>query len=132
MIKLIIAEPGSDFATLLWSEATTVASSRLVYPEARAAAGVARRTGRIDDDRSLRSIVAQIDRLCAELRVVDIDDPLARAAGDLAERHGLRGYDAVHLASALTIDDPDVIVATWDRNLSAATLACGRVVAPRL
>jgi hypothetical protein len=39
-----------------------------------------------------------LEDLYAELRTVAIDEPLARHAGDLAAEHGLRGYDAVHLA----------------------------------
>ena len=39
------------------------------------------------------------------MRLVGVDHALARAAGTLAEAHALRGYDAVHLATALSIDD---------------------------
>src|SRR6201999_2901363 len=56
--------------------------------------------------------------------------PLARAAGELAERHALRGYDAVHLASALAIEDEGLVVATWDRDLATAALAPHRPVVP--
>jgi predicted nucleic acid-binding protein len=62
--------------------------------------------------------------------VIGLDDTLARAAGALAERHGLRGYDAVHLASASAIDDPDLVIATWDRDLAAAASATNRTVVP--
>jgi hypothetical protein len=34
---------------------------------------------------------------------LDVAEPLARQAGDLAERHRLRGLDALHLASYLAI-----------------------------
>ncbi|HEX4804396.1 MAG TPA: hypothetical protein VFU94_00725 [Conexibacter sp.] len=45
----------------------------------------------------------------------------------------LRGYDAVHLASALAIDAPgELIVATWDEELAAAVVAEGRMVVPAL
>jgi glutamate formiminotransferase len=55
---------------------------------------------------------------------------LARETGRaLAERHALRAYDAVHLASALALADPDVVVATWDQNLRAAAAAEGFTVA---
>jgi len=105
-----------------------VASSHLIYPEARAAAAAAHRGGRIDA-RTLRSAVRSIDELYKELDVVSIDAVLTRAAGDLAERHALRGYDAVHLASAIAIDDPRLVMATWDRDLAAAT-AQHRTVVP--
>jgi len=52
--------------------------------------------------------------------MIGLDAALARAAGELAERHALRGYDAVHLASAIAIEDSDLVMATWDRDLAAA------------
>jgi hypothetical protein len=42
----------------------------------------------------------------------------------------LRGADAVHLASALAVDNADLIVAVWDHRLHAGTLAAGIQVAP--
>jgi uncharacterized protein len=128
LIKLVFDEPGSDIATELWDRAEAVASSQLIYPEARAAAAAAHRGGRIDA-RTLRSAVRSIDELCKELDVIGLDAVLARTAGELAERHALRGYDAVHLASAIAIEDPDLVMATWDRDLAAAT-ARHRTVVP--
>ncbi|HXI95631.1 MAG TPA: type II toxin-antitoxin system VapC family toxin [Candidatus Acidoferrum sp.] len=129
LIKLIFTEQESDLAEELWDRAELVASSQLIYPEARAAAAMAHRTGRIDA-RTLRNAVQAIDDLCAEIRVIGIDYTLAHLAGELAERHGLRGYDAVHLASVISIDDPGLLTATWDGELAAATFACGYAVAP--
>jgi predicted nucleic acid-binding protein len=114
----------------VWDRADVVATSRLIYPEARAAVAAAQRVGRIDAP-TLRAAVAAIDELSSELRVIGIDDALARAAGDLAEEHGLRGYDAVHLASAIAIGDPELLMATWDRDLGAGALASGFAVVPR-
>lgn len=71
----------------------------------------------------------RIDALCEQLDVIGLDTALARAAGELAERHALRGYDAVHLASAIAIEGPNVVMATWDRDLAAAT-ARHRAVVP--
>jgi predicted nucleic acid-binding protein len=62
--------------------------------------------------------------------VIGLDDTLARAAGELAERHALRGYDAVHLASATAIDDSDLVIATWDRDLASAAIAKNQIVVP--
>lgn len=87
------------------------------------------RTGRIDTH-TLRSAVGAIDDLCAELRVIGIDGALAQFAGELAELHGLRGYDAVHLASAIAIEDAALVTVTWDRDLADATVACGHAVIP--
>lgn len=62
--------------------------------------------------------------------MIGLDAPLARTAGALAERHALRGYDAVHLASAAAIDAPHLVVATWDRDLADAAIAQELAVAP--
>jgi hypothetical protein len=85
--------------------------------------------GRIDT-RTLRTAVRAIDDLHAELRVIGIDDALAQFAGELAELHGLRGYDAVHLASAIAIADAALVMVTWDRDLADATVARGHAVVP--
>lgn len=85
--------------------------------------------GRIDTD-TLRSAVRAIDDLYAELRVIGIDGALARSAGELAELRGLRGYDAVHLASAISVGDPGLLTVTWDHDLADAAVACGYTVAP--
>lgn len=85
--------------------------------------------GRIDTD-TLRSAVGAIDDLYAELRVIGIDGALARSAGELAELHGLRGYDAVHLASAISVEDAGLVTVTWDHDLADATVTCGYAVVP--
>jgi predicted nucleic acid-binding protein len=123
-VKLIFDEPGSDLAAELWDRAEMVVSSTLVYPEGRAAIGAAARAGRFVATEE-PSAVATFEQLYAELRVLGIDEPLARRAGDLAVEHALRGYDAVHLASALQVAGADVVLATWDRALSAAARATG-------
>jgi predicted nucleic acid-binding protein len=61
--------------------------------------------------------------------VVGIDVRLARHAGDLAQTHGLRGYDAVHLAAALSLAT-DTTFITWDADLRRAAAQVGCGVAP--
>jgi uncharacterized protein len=99
-------------------------SSQLVYPEARAALAAAARGGRIGDSMH-GSAMAALEDLYAQLRVVAIDERLARHAGDLAAQHALRGYDAVHLSCALQVHGEDIILATWDNALNAAARATG-------
>ncbi len=113
----------------LWDRAEAVVSSQLIYPEARAAVAAAHRGGRIDS-RTLRRAVDAVDGLCAELGIIGLDPALAHAAGNLAEAHGLRGYDAVHLASALSVDAESLLLATWDGDLARAGVASGCSVSP--
>lgn len=122
-------EPGSELAAELWDRAESVVSSQLVYPEARAAAAAAHRGRRITSA-TLRRAVDRIDELCAEMDVIGLDPDLAHSAGDLAEARGLRGYDAVHLATALRIDGDSLLLATWDGDLARAAVAAGCSVSP--
>jgi predicted nucleic acid-binding protein len=77
--------------------------------------------------------VAELDARYEELDLVEVDDALAWRAGALAEARGLRGYDAVHLASAAfwqeLLDEP-VTLATFDRELWNAASGVGLDVWP--
>lgn len=64
----------------------------------------------------------------AEVTILGVDDVLAREAGVIADELGLRGYDAVHLATALSSSD-EVVMVTWDEQLRAAAAAQGLAVA---
>lgn len=55
-------------------------------------------------------------------------EPVYRRAGDLAERHGLRGFDSLHLASHLALDPgrtagEKMIFSSFDENLNRAARA---------
>jgi len=124
VVPLLVAEAGSARAAILWDEADRAVSIRLVYPEGRAALAQARRLGRLTV-RQLRAAVLELEARYQELDLVELDDVLARRAGHLAELHGLRGYDAVHLAAADRIRDPDLVVVAGDRPLLTAAAAEG-------
>jgi hypothetical protein len=65
----------------------------------------------------------------SELLLVGVDDDLAHLADELAQELALRGYDAVHLASALTLG-PATTLITWDVDLQGAAHRSGLAVAP--
>jgi uncharacterized protein len=66
----------------------------------------------------------------AATRPVELTPAVEQQAGQLAKSHALRGAGAVHMASALAINDPDLVVAAWDRRLHVGVLAAGGRVAP--
>lgn len=94
-------------------------TSRLTYVEAAAALAQAARMRRVRQ-RHHSAAVRLLDQLWSEFDVVDVDDPLARRAAALATDFTLRGYDAVHCASAEQIGDGDLVAASGDRRLLAA------------
>jgi predicted nucleic acid-binding protein len=128
VVPLLIAERGSDRAASLWESADRVVSVRLTYPETRAALAQAHRLGRLTA-RHLRHAVGEFEALLGEIDVVEVDETLARRAGELAEFHQLRGYDAVHLAAAERVYDPDVVLIAGDGALHDAATAKGMTIA---
>jgi predicted nucleic acid-binding protein len=128
LIPLLIAEPGSEVATTIWNGASRVVSTRLAYAEGRAALAQAHRMNRLTP-RQLRAAVKGLHARYEELNLVELDDDLVRRAGDLAERHALRGYDAVHLAAADRIRDPELVVVAGDEALLAAARVEGMATA---
>jgi len=128
-VKLVVVEAGSDLASELWNADQRVASSLLFYPEGRAALAAAHRGRRLTSAGYERS-VAELGDIRRELAVMGIDEPLAEHAGELAAELGLRGYDAVHLASAISLGTHATALVTWDRDLRAAALEKGLAVAP--
>ncbi len=128
-VKLLIEEQGSDLAADLWDGCDAAVASRLAYPEVRAALAAARRNDDLDE-RELDAAGQVFEDYWAATRPVELSATVEQQAGQLAERHALRGADAVHLASALAIGDPGLVLAVWDRRLHAGAGAAGLRVAP--
>lgn len=112
----------------LWGSAHPAASSILAYPVGRAALAAARRVARLGKDAHAKALVA-FEELYAELVTIGVDQELARNAGEHAEQLGLRGYDAVHLTTALELGDEEVVLVTWDRDLARAAERVGLGIA---
>jgi uncharacterized protein len=127
IVPIIIEEASSVAASRLWDDADRVISSRLVYAEVRAALAMASRMDRIDAE-DLEAVVDNFESLHQQLDIVEINEALVRDAGRLAEQFALRGFDAVHLASAKLIHDPDVVLAAGDQDLLQAAQALGVAV----
>jgi predicted nucleic acid-binding protein len=127
LLKIFLIEPDSETVRRLVDPAERVISSLVAYPEARAGLARARRNGRIDDA-GYDDIVAQFEVFWGECQHVDVTADVARLAGDLAERHALRGFDAIHLASAISFHDASGEALTFlaaDALLLQAAAVCG-------
>lgn len=124
LLPIVIEEPTSATASRLWDEADRVVSSRLVYVEGRAALAMARRMDRLDQ-RQMRTAVEDFEAVGEQLDFIEVTENLVGAAGALAEQFGLRGYDAVHLASAQQLNDPELVLAAGDHALLDAARVVG-------
>ena len=129
LVKLVLDEPGSDLVADLWNGCDAALSSRLAYPEVRAALAVAARNHVLPEP-DAQEAAGEWDRFWAAMRPVELTASVEQQSGALASAHRLGGADAVHLASALALAPADVIVAVWDRRLHAGVVAVGLSVAP--
>jgi predicted nucleic acid-binding protein len=129
LVKLVLAERGTDVVEDLWVHTVDVYVSLLGYTELRAAVAAAIRGDRVraSDAPALR---ARVEAIWDQVIGIDVDDGVLRTAGDLAERHRLRAADAIHLASAIRVRESDTVFVAFDARLREAAAAEGFVVLP--
>jgi predicted nucleic acid-binding protein len=82
----------------LVAEASVVATSVVAYAETRAALARLRRNGALTAA-ALTSVKREFEQQWPTYLTLDATDSLCRAAGELAEQYGLRGFDSLHLAT---------------------------------
>jgi predicted nucleic acid-binding protein len=134
LVKRYVVETGSDWMqTLCDPEAGhIIALVHIGLVEIAAALGVKHRQGHLAA--SIR------DGLLRDLQrdgrdqywLVDVDHPMVIRAIELTRRHKLRGYDAIHLACALFLQEtllnhnlPAPVLLSADQELTAAAQAEG-------
>lgn len=127
LVKLYVEEQVSEMVRDAVARAELVAISAVGYLEARSAFVRRRHEGALTAGgyrRSMRDLEAD----WARYLVVEVTEAILGRAAQLAERHRLRAYDALHLASALVLKSrlaEPVIFACWDRRLERAARAEG-------
>ena len=129
LLKLIIAEKGTDQAIMLWQQASGIVASRLAWPEAVAALAAARRGRRVSDE-GYQTAAEELRRCFERCTMISIADPLIDRAAGLTVDYDLRAADAIHLATALAVMEADSLFVTWDRRLRLAAAQAGLVTAP--
>lgn len=67
----------------------------------------------------------RIEALWAAIDRIALTEELVRRAGDIAEQHRLRAYDAVHLASLEDVGDPETVLVSGDEQLLEAARSRG-------
>jgi uncharacterized protein len=123
LIKLYVAERGSDEVRQLVGEAAIVATSLVAYAEARAALARLKRDGLLKAW-AFASAKRQFEEQWPAYMTVEVTPSVCREAGDFAERYGLRGFDSLHLASfaevARAAGVRDIAFSSFDDRLNAA------------
>jgi predicted nucleic acid-binding protein len=102
LVKLYVEEEGSRPVRELVERAELVATSVVTYAEARAALARQRREGGLTAAGFAR-VKNDFEQDWPRYLAVDVNEAVCRSAGDLAEKHRLRGFDSLHLASYLSL-----------------------------
>ncbi len=127
LVKLYVEEEGSEEVRRQIAGATVVATSAIAYVEARAAFARKRREGGLSEE-EYGHMSDGFGQEWGAFLAIGVSEAIVSLAGDLAERHDLRGFDAIHLASALALRDrtqSSVVFSCADGRLRAAAQAEG-------
>ena len=102
LVKLYAEEDGSELVRRGVRDSDLIATSLMAYPETRSA--LARKCRSREISRALfTKCKRDFDRDWLRLQRLPVDEPLVRKAGEFAEQHALRAVDALHLATADTL-----------------------------
>ncbi|MGB0680405.1 MAG: type II toxin-antitoxin system VapC family toxin [Polyangiales bacterium] len=127
LVKLYVEESHRALVLDWVHRSEVVATSRVAYPESCSAFARRRREGDISDEVYTQAMHVLASDF-AQLFVVELSPALAHAAGELTALHPLRGFDAIHLASAhalshLVGDKPNFLA--FDRRLNQCAQDAG-------
>ena len=120
---LVLGEVDAEVASELFRKADRRSTSVIAYAECRAAVAAAARSRTLTRS-DARNAVAALNDVWPALDRLAVSENIVHLAGELAERRALRGFDAIHLASALA-QAPEAVLACWDGQLARAARAEG-------
>ena len=123
LVKLYVEEEGSADVAAILKNSRTAATSIIAYAEARAAFARRFREGSVTK-RAYKSLLLSFEKDWINYLQVKVSQDLIRLAGDLAEKHALRGFDAIHLSSAVSLMKANVgvVFLCHDEKLQKASL----------
>ena len=123
LVKLYVEEDESSKVDLLVKSSEVTATSLVAYAEARAAFARRFREKAFTTDEYNR-LKEFFDKDWGGYLILSVTADMIRLAGDLAEKHVLRGFDSIHLASALTLRQElssPIVFSCFDDNLQQAS-----------
>ncbi|MEI6206648.1 MAG: type II toxin-antitoxin system VapC family toxin [Desulfuromonadales bacterium] len=128
LAKLYVEEAFSADVRIWCSDAHIIATSRVAYPELLSA--LTRRYNTGDFNKAdFESLASRFTEEWGRYVSLDINEIFA---GELVRKHAIRGFDAIHLASALQMNTNDqaieVVFSSFDKKLNEAAKAEGFVV----
>ncbi len=123
LLKKYFKEDGSTDVTSLWKGSKAIVTSCVTYAETRASIFRKKREARDIDEDIFKTVLNAFQVDWESFIRVDVNDALNDTIDRLVAIHPLRGFDAIHLASALVVHETieeDFIFACYDRRLIKA------------
>jgi predicted nucleic acid-binding protein len=102
LIKRFVIEVGSETVNDLVGNAPPVVTAKIAFAEVHAGLKRKHREGHLSG-RDYALSVRQFEDDWESYIRVDLRDEILRLARDLIRQHPLRGFDAIHLASAVSV-----------------------------
>ena len=130
LIRRYVEEDGTKAVDKLWDESSGIATSIVAFAETMAVLGRRRREG-VLSAKEHRETVEAFKRDFISFILVPVTQSLNQSIEDILSRHSLRGFDAIHLASAVIftgLKNNRVRFACFDRNLNNAAIEEGLTV----
>lgn len=123
IVKWFFDEPFTELARDIKNKAKVVFTSLLAFPEVLSAINRACREGRCLKSQ-MEVVRNEFLRIWPNFQWIRVNEDLMQQAGELIFKHSLRGFDAVHLASALLLKQEggaiDLFFSCFDQNLNRA------------
>jgi len=127
LVKKYFREIGTDEVIQFWKDAVAIATSSVGYAETLASLYRKQREGNIDGT-IIKHLIDSFHDDWASFVRVEVSEELNKTIERLVSAHPLRGFDAIHLASALAVYEhaPEpFLFACFDKRLLEAAKAEG-------
>ena len=134
LLKKYFKENGSNNVISLWKDSTAIITSAVTYAETLASIYRKRRESRDIDAHIFRAVLESFQKDWKSFIRVDVNEHLHEIINKLVADHPLRGFDAIHLASALLLHEKienNFIFACYDKRLIAAAIEEGLETCPQ-
>lgn len=123
IVKWFFDEPFEDLARNAKNRASIAITSLIAFPEVMSAFNRAWRDRRCRK-KEMEIVCHEFERIWPDFKWITVNERLLQQAGRLIFKHNLKGFDAVHLASALELkavsDGIDLFFSSFDRQLNYA------------
>ena len=133
LVKLYIDEDGSDIVNDRTDRATIVSTSRIAYAEALSAF-VQCKNEKVLSKKNYDKCITCFKFDWEMYFVIEASEKVIKIAGDLIEKHSIRGFDSIHLASAMVLRkeiNQSIDFMCWDNRLLEAAKKEGFKTCPQ-